>query len=134
MYCVDASVIVSAARGGEPDSERCASFWERIAAERTPVLLPEIAIPEITWGLFRTTRNLDFVRDFVHSLRAVPNITFVPIDSRLANRAAETIIATGLKSGDAIYVALAAEYGLALVTIDRTQLLHAKKIVTAVLP
>lgn len=134
MYCVDASVVVSAARGGEPDSERSRTFWHRIAAERTPAFLPELAIAEIGWGLFHTTKRTDFVREFVYSLRAVPNLVFIPVDNRLVNRALEVIIATNLKSADAIYTALAIEYGLTLVTIDRVQLIRSKKVVPVTLP
>ncbi len=44
MFCIDASVIISAARGTEADSDRSIAFLDTIRKERQRVFLPEIAI------------------------------------------------------------------------------------------
>jgi len=44
------------------------------------------------------------------------------------------IIATGLQSADAVYAALASEYGLTLVTLDQEQIKRAKAVIPARLP
>ncbi len=47
----------------------------------------------------------------------------------MANLASWVIYRTGLKSGDAIYVALAFDYNLELITLDKEQLEKGKKLV-----
>jgi len=51
MFCIDASVIISAARGTETDSDRSIAFLHTIRKERQRVFLPEIAIAEVASGL-----------------------------------------------------------------------------------
>ena len=134
MFCIDASVIISGARGGEPYSNRSREFLNGVREEQQRVFLPEIAVPEVASGLMRGTKDAIFTKSFIESLRALPNFVFVAIDSRLADRAAHIAISTELRSADAIYVALAAEYNLTLVSLDRDQLKKGKHIVTTIEP
>lgn len=134
MFCIDASVIISAARGGEIDSNRSIAFLDTIHQERQRVFLPEIAITEIASGLFRATKDASFSKTFGGTLRAVPNFIWISVDQRLADRAVDIICKTGLRSADALYVALAYEYHLTLVTLDREQLRKGKIIVSTQLP
>lgn len=134
MFCIDASVIISAAHGGEPYSERSKAFLDKVRSKRLKVFLPEIAIPEIASGLFRATKRADFSLEFISSLRLVPNFSFVPLDSRLANLAAEVAVKTYLRSADAIYVALALDYGLRLISLDREQISKGGKVASVIEP
>lgn len=121
MFCIDASVIISAARGGETHSGRSKAFLDGVRRDHLKVFLPEIAIVEVASGLFRATKDAAFSTAFAQSLRVIPNFSFVSMDSRLTDRAVEVIGHTGLRSADALYVALAFDYGLALITLDREQ-------------
>jgi predicted nucleic acid-binding protein len=53
----------------------------------------------------------------------------VPVDSKLANLASWMIYKTGLRGADAIYVALAYDYNLELITLDKEQLEKGKKLI-----
>jgi len=134
MFCIDASVIISAARGGEVGSARSIAFLDTIRRERQRVFLPEIAITEVVSGLFRATKDAPFSKTFADTLRSVPNFICISVDRRLADRAVAVICKTGLRSADALYVALAHEYHLTLVTLDREQLSKGKMIVLTQLP
>jgi len=129
MFCLDASVILSAARGSEINSGRSRAFLEFIRREEAKVFLPEIVIPEIASGLVRATKSGVFGDKFVTALRAIPNFSFVPVDSSISNLAVQVIQKTALRSADAIYVALALDYGLTLVTLDKEQLNKGKKLI-----
>lgn len=129
MICIDASVIVSAARGDEKYSEKSRLFLKNVYRERLQVFLPEIIVPEITSALVRAMHDPHFVGSFVDVLRRVPTFVFVPIGRNLADQAAKIILRTGLKSADAVYVALAVEYNLTLITLDREQLTKARAVV-----
>lgn len=130
MFCLDASVIISAARTDEPASDQSGAFLNRIKEDGTKVFLPEIVISEVASGLFRATRRADFAYAFAQNLRAIPNFSFVAVDARLADLSAEIAVRTGLRSADAIYVALAYDYHLILITLDRDQLLKTKSFIS----
>ncbi len=130
MFCIDASVIISAARGGEHFSDRSKAFLDMIRRDRLKAFLPEIAIAEVASGLFRATHNASFSTAFAQSLRTIPNFSFVAMDSHLTDRAVEVIGHTGLRSADALYVALAFDYGLTLITLDREQMRKSRDIVS----
>lgn len=134
MFCIDASVIISAALERERYSERSKAFLDRVRREQFKVFLPEITISEVASGLMRATGQAQFVLEFVHSLRNIPNFTFVPVDSRIIDLAVEMIVKTGLRGADAIYVALAFEYHLTLITLDHDHLLKAGKVIQVQLP
>lgn len=134
MFCVDASVMVSAARGGERHSAASAHFLSRVKAENLKVFLPELAVPEIASGLMRATKNAPFVRAFTGGVRNVPNFSFVALDSNLSNLAVTVIAETGLRGADAVYVALALDYGLTLITLDNEQLKKGQKLVAVRTP
>lgn len=127
MYCVDASVIISAARLIEPYSERSKAFLDGIRAKHSKVFLPEILLLEVAAALIRATKDARFSFQFSRSLRRIEYFSFVPIDSRLTDSALKIIVDTGLRGPDAIYVALAVEYGLTLITLDEEQTEKGKK-------
>jgi predicted nucleic acid-binding protein len=116
MFCIDASVILSAARGTESHSAQSKQFLETVAREGHKLFLPESVLPEIASGLMRATHNESVTRDFIDALRGLPNVSLVPVDHKLSMRAVNVILATSLKSADALYVALAFEYSLPLIT------------------
>lgn len=122
MYCIDASVILSAARGTESASKRSRLFLDALKVNQEKVFLPHIALPEIASGLMRATGDAPFTASFVEALRDVPNFSFVAVDSDLSNTAVHVILKTSLRGADALYVALTLEYGLTLITLDREQL------------
>ena len=129
MFCIDASVIISAAHDTEIYSEASQEFLSRLREEKLKAFLPELVMPEIASGLLRATKNVKFAYEFVDSLRAIPNFAFVPLDRTLSDAAVNVIIATGLKGADAVYVALALNYNLTLVTLDKDQLLRSRNLI-----
>jgi predicted nucleic acid-binding protein len=129
MYCLDASVIVNSQRPKEPYFSKSKAFLDLLKNKNLKAFLPEIAIPEITSAIFRATKNPRIAYEFTMALREVPNFSFVPIDNHLANLAAWIISKTGLKGSDSIYVALAFDYNLELITLDKEQLEKSKKFI-----
>ena len=129
MFCVDASVFISAAKGNEPYSTQSKSFLGVVKNEGYKMLVPEILIPEVASGLVRATTNAEFSFEFVRALRSLPNFAFIPVDGRLADRAATIIFETKLRGADAIYVAVAFAYGVPLITLDEDQLAKGKKLI-----
>lgn len=100
-----------------------------IEEKNLKVFFPEIIVPEITSGILRATMDENFAFQFTNNLRSISNFLFVPGDSKLANLASWIICKTGLQSADAIYVALALDYNLELITLDKEQLEKGKKLI-----
>jgi predicted nucleic acid-binding protein len=134
MYCLDASVIVSSQLKKEVFYFQSKRFLERVKREKIKIFLPEIVIPEIISGVFRGTQNKKLTLEFVSLLRELPNFLFIPVDAKLSNLAGSIITETGLKANDAIYVALAYDYDLELITLDKDQLEKGKKFVKTRMP
>jgi predicted nucleic acid-binding protein len=129
MYCLDASVIVNAQLPREPYSSKSKAILDLIKQRNLKVFLPEIVIPEITSALTRAIKDSKIAYEFSMSLRSLPNFSFVPVDSHLANLASWIISKTNLKGTDAIYVALAYDYNFELITLNNEQLEKGKKLV-----
>jgi len=129
MYCIDASVIVNSLMEKESYCSQSKAFLNMVQEKGIRIFLPEIVIPEITSGIFRATKDENFTFQFTKNLRSILNFSFVSVDSRLADLASWVICKTGLKGADAIYVALAFDYNLELITLDKEQLEKAEKLI-----
>ncbi len=129
MYCVDASVLLSAARGTERYSAQSRAFFDDVRGNRRQIFLPEIALGELASGLFRATDDASYVREYLSTLSALPNISFVAIDRNLSALSIDIILGTKLRAADALYVALALDYRLTLVSLDREQLQKAERFI-----
>lgn len=134
MFCVDASVIVNSLNSKEPHFARSQEFLNYVNKEKLKVFLPETALIEVASALFRATKDKKLTAETIKTIEQLPNFSFVSIDSALRNNSIEVIKMTGLKSADAIYIALAVEYGLTLITLDKEQLLRGEKLIITKAP
>ena len=122
MFCIDASVILSAVKNTELHLLQSKKFLAGVIQDAQKVFLPEIVLPEVTSGFVRATGNEVLISQFVENLRSIPHFSFVAVDSTLSNLTVNVILQTHLRASDAVYVALAYEYNLTLVTLDDEQL------------
>ena len=68
------------------------------------------------------------------ALRGLPNQTLVPLDESLADRAVALAATARLRGADAVYAAVAQQYGTTLITLDRQQLDRLPPLVSTALP
>ena len=134
MFCIDASVFINAARKSEKHSDRSRQFLQQISSEKLSIFLPEIVIPEIMSGIMRSSKNEVLAENVVSAIRDLPNTIFVAISRNISDQAIKVIKETKLKSADAIYVALAINYNLTLVTLDKEQLSKGATLVSVMKP
>ena len=55
-------------------------------------------------------------------MRELPKITFIPLDSMLSEQASNLASQYGLRGADAVYAAVALEYGTTLISLDHEHL------------
>jgi predicted nucleic acid-binding protein len=134
MFVIDASVYVSRFRGQEAQHAQSVALLEAIAAQKVPVLCPEILVPEVSAALARGLDDSDFARRVATHLRVLPGHHFVAVDRGLSRLAAWLAADCHLRGCDAIYAALAQREGIPLITWDGQQRERAVPMVEALTP
>jgi predicted nucleic acid-binding protein len=122
VYVIDASVHVADARPQEPHHAEARALLARVAAQNLPVLLPEIVLAEIAAAVSRGTDQIALAQRLVATLRRVPQFEFVPIEHTLGDLAAEIAAQYQIRGCDAVYVALAEQRNVTLISLDHRQL------------
>jgi predicted nucleic acid-binding protein len=134
MFVIDASVYVSRLRREEAGHAESARLFEAVAAQRVPVLCPEILLPEVAATLARGLDDPYFAHRAAAHLRALPGHRFVAVDGVLSGLAARLAAERCLRGCDAIYAALARRERVPLVTWDEQQRNRAAPVVEALTP
>ena len=134
MFVVDASVWV--ARFVLADAHHRTSLaWlsAQIDADES-LIMPSAALPEVAGAIARRTGFDGDALNAIEAIRRLPNTTLVDIDTPLAERASKIATHQRLRGADALYVVVAYEIGVPLITWDREQRLRGSAIVTTAEP
>ena len=91
-------------------------------------------LAEVASAARRATGDASFAARLVAELTSDRLLSFESTDLDHARAGAQLAADHSLKGCDAIYVALAAERGEALVTLDREQAQRARTVVTVIVP
>ena len=131
---IDASVWVAAFLAHDVHHSDAAVLLHRLIEEGVTVTTPLLALSEVAGAIARQTDDAELAEKITTFLHAQHWIQFVPLTSDLAIEAAAAAAQQRLRGADAVYVALAVQRTLTLVTLDREMLERTKKIVTSVTP
>ncbi len=119
LVVVDASVWISAVFPQDSFHAVSELWLFRQTLPRLGVILPTLALSEITGAISRVSNDLDRARAVLAQFEQLPSVQFHALDRELATAAANIAIDLHLRGADAVYVALAARHGLPLITWDR---------------
>lgn len=119
---IDASVFVNAFSPIEEGSDHSLEFIQTVNKTAVPVILPVLALPEIAAAVARRQNNTELAIKLTRDIRMFSNITFVDLDSSLADLASEIAANRRLRGSDSVYAAVALRFGTELITLDREQL------------
>lgn len=122
MYTIDASIHVSALNPTEADSNDSRAFLAWVQQQHVPLFCPTLLLVEIAAAIARALGDAERAVALAGAIRSWPGQTLVPLDEALASRAAALAATAQLRGGDAVYAAVAQQYGTTLVTLDRQQL------------
>ena len=116
---VDASVWVSALDRTELRSDVSRAFLGAVGARRHPIALPEFAEIEVACALSRRLRDTGQGRLIARQALDFAPITWHPLTRRMVRRASAVGTRRFLRSGDALYAAVAEAVGGEIVSWDR---------------
>jgi predicted nucleic acid-binding protein len=134
MYTIDASVHVSALNPSEAGSAESQAFLAQVQRQRNPLFCPTLLLVEVAAAVARALGDAGRAAALAAVVRGWPNQMLVPLDEDLADRAANLAATARLRGTDAVYAAVAQQYGTTLVTLDRQQLERLPPVVKAVRP
>lgn len=131
---VDASVWVSALMAGESNHPASLGWLRRYAQSGGAVLAPQLLLAEVASGIARATRQPALAQQIVGYLNHGSGVELVSLDSTLALEAADLAARLYIKGADSVYVALAQQRNVPLISWDNEQLNRAKVVTSSFTP
>jgi predicted nucleic acid-binding protein len=121
MAVIDASVQVALLNGADRHHDAALVWFRQAMWAGEPLSAPWILVTEVAAALGRGLGDPGLAHRAVRRMVDDTVVELVAVDSGLATRAAALAVIHGLRGCDAVYVALAAELGEPLVTLDQQQ-------------
>ena len=134
MYTIDASVWVNSFDQREPGHVSSRQLLEVLRAHALPITVPNLALAEVAGAISRTRNDPIRAQAFASSLEQLPNVTILPLDAELGQRALELAAHHGLRGADAVYAAVAHQVGSTLISRDNEHLTRLNGIITVRTP
>jgi predicted nucleic acid-binding protein len=134
MSVVDASVWVSLLATDDVNHEATRQWFDREIAEGARFTAPSLVLVEVAGAMTRRTGAASAGVAAAARVRVLAELELVPLIVDAAERAATIAAGYVLRGADAVYVALASELGVPLITWDRQQRERSSAVVRAVSP
>jgi len=115
---VDSSVIIASLLDKEPRHQEASQIWESILSGNNVAIMPYSVFVEVVAAIRRRTGSEELARDVKQTLLNIDNVSFVVVDQKTAEAAADLAIQTGLRGMDALVLQTAKEFEGDLVTFD----------------
>ena len=122
MPVVDASVCVALFKSDEPGHEASRRWLDVAIEDEEPIVSPVILLAEVASSLGRGLGDAGLAQQVVALLRSKRLVQLFPATEALAARAAEIASEQRIRGCDSIYVALAKQLQMELITFDQQQL------------
>jgi predicted nucleic acid-binding protein len=133
-FVVDASVFVSFLVPQDILHEPSRTWFRRRLTDGAPLIAPIILLTEVGGAIAWRTNLPELGHRAVAQLQRLSVLRLVPIDHRLGLSATDLAINLRLRGADAIYVSVAAQLGIPLVSWDKEHLDRAGAHITVQTP
>ena len=131
---VDASVWVSRLMPQEVNHNVSSLWTDRFTTLGGMLVAPVFLLIEVAASVSRQSRQPELSKQSVTDLQTDEAMSFVPLDSALVQTAIELASTLQLRAGDAIYVALAHQMNIPLVSWDKERLQRASRLIATYTP
>ncbi len=120
-YTIDASVFLNAFNPREASHKESLGLLTRLQDGAVPIVVPTLLLPEVAGAIGRGHQDTRLARRFAAVLGRLSHLVLSPLDIRLAQRAADIAAEYRLRGSDAVYAAVALQFGATLITLDQEQ-------------
>ena len=120
-FTLDASVVMNAFNPAEAGHAISLQLQTAIQSQAIPVIVPTLLLTEVAATIGRVLGDAPGAREFVVRLSRLPYLRFASLIRPLALTAANLAAQYRLRGADAVYVAVARQFGTTLVTLDDQQ-------------
>jgi len=134
MLTVDANVFVSASSTADVFHADSDLFLSRVRRSGLQVFCPVLLLPETASGIIRPTGDIIAAQMTVISVETFPRMSLVAMTEQRAQAAAQIVLTCRLRGADAVYVAVAQEFGTTLITWDAEMLTRGTRAVPVLTP
>ncbi len=131
---LDANVFVGSLTPAGIHFSDSLALLTRIRAEKRNVVCPTLVLPECAGAVIRPTGRRTLAQQALISVQTLPGIRFVELTEARATRASDIAVTCRLRGADAVYAAVAQEYGTTLITWDQELLTRGIAVVTVMTP
>lgn len=118
---IDASVFLNGFNSAEVGHEVSRILLARLQELATPIVVPSLVLPEVAATISRVRGEYELARAFVAALKQRPHVTFVALDTLLAQQAADIAARQRVRGSDAVYAAVAVRFASRLISLDKEQ-------------
>jgi predicted nucleic acid-binding protein len=115
---IDSSVIIASLLKNEPRHDEALQIWDAVLSGRDVVILPYSVLVEIAAAIRRRTGSVELANEIKSELLRIENVSFVVLDQKTAEEAADIAIRTGVRGMDALVIQVAQEFETELITFD----------------
>lgn len=119
MLTIDANIFVSARMRTEINHSISDQFLNRVVAAALLIYCPTLVLPETAAAIFRSTGRVSLANGAVSQILNFPYLTLVDLTADRARQAADLAVSCRLRGADAVYAAVAQEFGTTLITWDQ---------------
>ncbi|MBM4314966.1 MAG: type II toxin-antitoxin system VapC family toxin [Deltaproteobacteria bacterium] len=115
---IDSSVIISSLLENESRHGEAIQIWNSVITGGGVAVMPYSVFVEVVAAIRRRTGSEELANEVKEELLKIENVSFVILDQRAAEDAADIAIQKGVRGMDALVMQTAREYETELVTFD----------------
>ena len=131
---IDASVFLNGFNPAEAGHDVSRALLARLQLLATPIVVPTLVLPEVAATISRVHGESELAGTFTRALQQRPHLTFVVVDTLLAQQAADIAARQKLRGSDAVYAAVAVRFASRLISLDNEQLARLRGILPCLTP
>lgn len=131
---VDASVWVAFFIPADIAHRASFTWISQHTANGGKVIAPAILLTEVAAAISRRLEQPDTALHTANTLEQLPSAAFIAMDSTLMKEATNIAARLGIRGADAIYVAVAKQLDIPLLTLDEEQLTRGASTITTIRP
>jgi predicted nucleic acid-binding protein len=125
---LDSSVIISSLLKDEPRHKEALKIWESVLAGSNSAVMPYSVFVEVVAAVRRRTGSEKLAREVKHQLLNIETVSFVVLDDRSAEDAADLAAMSGVRGMDALVIQVAKEFDTELVSFDEDMMSKAARL------